>query len=121
MLTSHTEAKKDYWLYLLELDGGYLYIGITSRPNPRIRINEHFLGKGAEWTKLHEPVRVLSLKKLGYMTKQEAEALEENATQRFMDIYGYNKIRGGSRNFSGNYVKFQEKYLQTNVLHSHWA
>lgn len=121
MLASLKASKQRYWLYMLELEGGYFYIGITSRHNPQVRINEHFLGDGAAWTKLHEPVRVLSLKDLGYKTRYEAEDVEEIETQKAMDIFGYNNVRGGPLSYSGNYVKYKNKYLQTSVLNSHWV
>ena len=45
--------------YVLELEGDNYYVGLTSNL-PR-RIKEHFSGKGAQWTKIHPPRKVLSV------------------------------------------------------------
>ena len=47
-------------VYVLELEDEYYYVGWSSDPSTRIA--EHFLARGgALWTKLHTPVRVLSV------------------------------------------------------------
>ena len=121
MISTTKQKQANYWLYMLELSGGYFYIGITAKSNPQLRIQQHYRGKGAQWTKQHKPFRTLSLKPLGYISKQEAEQIEQKETRKFMQIHGYNNVRGGDLNFSGNYVKFQNRYIQTDVLHSHWV
>ena len=116
-----SSIKKTYWLYLLESEDSYFYVGITANGNPYVRIHDHMSGRGAIWTKKHKPKKVLSLKNIGYITNEEAEAVEENATLKLMDIFGYNNVRGGTHCFSGNYVKYEDRYLQTNLLQSHWV
>ena len=46
-------------MYVLELEKGNYYVGHTK--DLPTRIAQHFLGQGANWTKLHRPLRVLSV------------------------------------------------------------
>ena len=114
-------VKKNYYIYVLELDDSCFYVGITSRHNPMHRIEEHFSGNGAKWSKLHKPIRLLSLIYLGLISEDEAEVIEENTTLKYMKAHGYNHVRGGTLSYSGNYVKYGSKFIQTKVLVSHWA
>ncbi len=118
---SAIEHRKLYYSYVLELENGYYYVGITARSNPLTRIDEHFAGVGAKWTRLHKPVRLLRLTFLGQITEDVAKEHEQGTAQNLMDAYGYNNVRGGAYTYSGNYIKFNNRYLQTNVLTSHWV
>jgi predicted GIY-YIG superfamily endonuclease len=113
--------KNNFYMYMLELEDNCFYIGITSRGKPMVRIDEHFSGNGAVWTKIHKPLVLLSLKSLGKITEEEAKLLENSATLKYMELYGYNRVRGGSFSYSGNYVKFGHRYLRTDSPVSHWA
>jgi len=115
------KLKSIYWLYILQLEDDCFYIGITSRVNPYTRIREHQEGRGATWTKKHTPIKTISLEKLGYLSEIAAKTIEQNVTKEYMKRYSYNKVRGGEYTYSGNYVKFHDKYFQTNVLNSHWV
>ncbi len=63
--------------YVLLLENDKYYVGITS--NYKQRMENHFNGRGSEWTKLHKPIRVIEtfegssenekLKTLFYMKK----------------------------------------------------
>ena len=80
-----------YYLYRLKLKGGYNYIGITKYP--QVRLQQHFDGEGANFTKNHKPQRVIELHRLGNMTYYEAQKIE---TMRTLQIMQYNKrTRGG--------------------------
>lgn len=103
---------KYYYLYLLELTDDSYYIGITALSDPYIRIIQHFEGNGSKWTKIHRPIKVLSLQNIGELTILEARDKEQLATKKFMNIFGYDKVRGGNLTFSGDYVKFKNRYLQ---------
>lgn len=109
-----------YWMYFLVLEGGYYYIGITSR-TPSQRIAEHFAGRGAFWTMIHTPVGKTHVTCLGYVSEREAHEREAAATRAFMRIYGYNKVRGGQYVYSGNYVKYKDRYIPTNLAYDHWS
>ena len=74
-------------VYTLEVEGGNYYVG-CSDDVPR-RIAEHFLGRGALWTRVHRPVKVLEVvagnKELG------------NAkTVPMMCRRGWRTVRGGA-------------------------
>jgi predicted GIY-YIG superfamily endonuclease len=106
---------------MLKLENDCYYIGITGRQNPYIRIREHFSGNGAAWTRLNKPLSVMSIKLLEDISEAEAKAKEEKATTNFIKIFGYNNVRGGSHTYSGNYIKYDGRYLRTHLPVSHWA
>ena len=45
------------YIYILKLKQGKYYVGKTSNPN--FRIESHFNSKGAEWTKMYKPEKLL--------------------------------------------------------------
>ena len=45
------------FVYTLALEDGCYYCGWSA--DPSCRIAQHFLGRGAHWTRVHQPVRVL--------------------------------------------------------------
>ena len=74
-------------VYVLECEADHFYVGWSSDPSARIA--EHFLGRGALWTKLHPPVRVLSVTPGG-------QELEDPTTILTMLQHGWRRTRGGS-------------------------
>jgi putative endonuclease len=55
--------KGDWSLYILECDDGSFYTGISN--DPQKRFEAHRAGKGARYTKLHPPLRILVIEILG--------------------------------------------------------
>lgn len=47
-----------WWLYMIECEGGGVYVGIAKDVQARYR--QHEEGKGAIYTKLRRPVRLLA-------------------------------------------------------------
>jgi putative endonuclease len=47
------------WTYILECSGGYYYVGSTK--NLEARIRQHFLGRGANFTRKNPPLRLAYL------------------------------------------------------------
>ena len=74
-------------VYILELQDESYYVGFSQDPSTRIA--EHFLGRGALWTKMHPPKRVLSVIPGG-------KELEDPTTILTMLQYGWRRTRGGS-------------------------
>ena len=52
-----TEASGAWWLYVLECESGLLYTGIAK--DVAARFEAHVSGKGAMFTRLNRPVRIL--------------------------------------------------------------
>ena len=74
-------------VYTLELEGGNYYVG-WSDDVPR-RIAEHFMGRGAMWTRVYPPVAVLSVVPGG-------KDLENATTIALMCTHSWRKVRGGA-------------------------
>lgn len=53
---------ENWWLYVLECEGGVLYTGIAK--NVDTRFDAHMKGAGAIFTRMNRPVRILARAKL---------------------------------------------------------
>jgi predicted GIY-YIG superfamily endonuclease len=104
--------EKKYWLYVLKLEQGKYYVGVTAR-NVSKRVEEHKHGfMGAKWTKKYKPVKILDKKDLGLMTFEKAEKYETRVTIKYMDKYGVNNVRGGLLTYEGNYKRRFGRYFE---------
>lgn len=81
------------WFYVLELTGGHYYIGISSDIVNRTRQHQH--GKGAVWTRLHPPIRVLFQREHDVENDTAAEKIENEMTVKLMVEHGWRLVRGG--------------------------
>jgi cellular nucleic acid-binding protein len=75
------------YLYVLKLEKGKWYIGRSA--NVEKRFEQHKTGKGARWTQLHTPVKLL------YKRKLVDENDETETTEEYMKKYGVDNVRGG--------------------------
>lgn len=84
-----------WWLYILKLESGKWYVGITSK-TPEARFDEHKLGKrAAYWTMKYKPIEIESYEDLGIVSKEHAEEYENKVTRSLMKERGLNNVRGG--------------------------
>ena len=74
------------FVYSLALEDGCFYCGWSA--DPSCRIAQHFLGRGALWTMLHKPVRVLSV-------LPGTKELEKVTTIALMVQHTWQRVRGG--------------------------
>ncbi len=97
------QTKKQFWLYVLTLEEGKHYVGITTQ-TPQKRFEEHLRGvRYAYWTIKYRPLDILYSEDLGLTTKKEAEAYENKVVRKYMKERGYNNARGGN-------LKDEEEY-----------
>ena len=89
----NAQTPVDIYLYVLELSNGCYYVGLTA--DIKKRIDEHFNGKGAEWTRLNTPLRLMYAIDTGTQNAREAEIIESEATVILMLKHGISKVRGG--------------------------
>jgi hypothetical protein len=73
-------------VYTLKLEQGRYYVGWTQ--SLEVRIAQHFLGRGADWTRLFKPLEVIAV-------SQGGQDLEEAQTIAMMARYGWRFVRGG--------------------------
>lgn len=85
-----------YTLYALLLENDYYYVGMTSYKDPMRRFQQHLDGKGAKWTKLHKPLRIIETRYLGYISESECARLETDMAIEYMTAYGHRQVRGGA-------------------------
>ena len=97
--------KKHYWIYVLELNDGKYYVGITTQRNADGRIDQHRHGfYSAQWVKKYGYKGTKQVHDLGLTTHAEAEIVETRLTFDMMKQYGVDNVRGGRANYSGRYV-----------------
>lgn len=88
------QSKENWWfMYILEIDDG-LYVGITSR-NPLERWIEHINGHGATVMKTNKFLSVLEVDLLGFISRQQAEGIENEVTHHLKKVYGERFVTGG--------------------------
>ena len=105
-----------WFLYLLELEGGHYYVGITT--NPQRRMEQHSSGKGANFTGRFKPLKMLTYKYIGKCTQREAERYEDALTLEMISVFGNTRVKGGrffryktkQETYARNYAKVSEKY-----------
>lgn len=89
------QNKKQWWLYILTLENGKWYVGITSK-TPEERFTEHKLGKrAAYWTMKYKPLNIELVEDLGVVRRSHAEVYENKITRKLMKERGINNVRGG--------------------------
>lgn len=104
---------KHYWLYVLRLEQGKYYVGITSKKDPQRRIMEHMNGfYTAQWVKKYKPLEAVEVLDIGNITKAEADRLELQRTLQYMKKWGYQNVRGGKLNYSGKYRKIGNRFFR---------
>lgn len=76
-------------VYILLCEGNYYYIGKTSN-DPHARIQDHFQGRGAVWTRLHKPIKIVKI------IPDCIDEDEDKFTKMMMKQFGIEKVRGGA-------------------------
>lgn len=81
------------YLYAIECEGGWYYIGQTANLDKRFRVHRN--GKGSWVTREYPPLGIVETRELGVMTTSEAMLFENDLTLEYMGRYGVDKVRGG--------------------------
>ena len=76
--------------YVLELNNGNWYIGVSEHLNTRL--SQHMSGNGSRWSKMHGVKRLEAVKVLDSYNN----TWEDATTLQYMQKYGYKCVRGGS-------------------------
>ncbi len=84
---------RGYYLYVLQLEEGKYYVGLSHNVNKRFE--KHKNGQGAKWTKKYAPIRIVSSEKTDFYSYLEAGILENKKTIELMNKYGKENVRGG--------------------------
>src|SRR6185312_14136944 len=75
-------------LYVLKLEEGKYYVGITNDINKRY--NQHLSDIGSEWTKKYKVIGLEYTKELTHVLDEDMEV------KKLMMIYGHENVRGGT-------------------------
>lgn len=96
-------------LYVLELEHGCFYVGQSA--SPEVRLDAHLKGKGAAWTKLHRPVKLVERRPAESKDWKHAEEIENQFTLMMMRKHGWQRVRGGF------WTNTSDELTRKNLLH----
>lgn len=88
-------AIRNWTLYVVKLQGGYYYVGITSRKDYMRRIRQHGGRTGARVNKGKIVEEIVELQHLGRMTGLQAGRIENDTMLEYRKKFGARKVRGG--------------------------
>jgi predicted GIY-YIG superfamily endonuclease len=88
-----TRALQPVSLYALELEHACWYVGMSF--NPEKRFSKHVKGKGAAWTRLHKPLRIVEVRLTEFFDQDDVARLEDDMTIEYALKYGKDSVRGG--------------------------
>lgn len=86
---------REWKLYVLLLEHGRYYVGITSYKTIDTRYAQHINGEGAMWTKLYKPISVVETYTIGRTQENKARQEETRVTIDYIEKYGLEMVRGG--------------------------
>lgn len=80
------------WVYVLKLEEDKFYVGKSSSSHWANRCSEHFNSKGAKFTKLYKPEKLIEL----YLVDSDYDAyeLELDLTLLYLKLYNTSDVRG---------------------------
>lgn len=107
---------KPFYIYVLELENGYYYIG-QSR-NPEKRFKNHLTGSGAKWTKIHKPIKIIETRKTEALVESEAQIMEDEVTIEYAIKHCADKVRGGGYS-QVDYVRWSQEVIDAEKMCSH--
>lgn len=82
-----------YYLYVLELEQGKYYVGLSH--DVKKRFKRHKQGEGAKWTQIYKPVKITLCQSTGFSSYEKAGPIEDDKTLELMEKYGRQNVRGG--------------------------
>ena len=87
------KKRRCWWVYVLRLDGGYYYVGISRDVDKRFQ--RHLSGKGSVFTRRHKPVEVVERFSCENATEAEASVIEMKKVADYAMKFGFNFVSGG--------------------------
>jgi len=94
---NNTIKKRDkefgIYLYILTLQNGKYYVGITS--NPKQRFNQHRNGESTYFVKNNLPIINIEQKLLRTSDRKQAEKIETKTACKLMKKHGIENVTGG--------------------------
>lgn len=85
---------RQWTLYILKLQQGKYYVGITSQ-TPEERFQEHLHGRKSYWTEAYPPLEILQTVSLGELDFESAKQYENRVVRKVIKEKGINNVRGG--------------------------
>lgn len=95
------------WVYVLKLEENKFYVGKSSSSHWANRCSEHFNSKGAKFTKLYKPEKLIEL----YLVDSDYDAyeLELDLTLLYLKLYNTSDVRGSICCSTDNSPEYQSQ------------
>ncbi|MGE4289416.1 MAG: GIY-YIG nuclease family protein [Salinivirgaceae bacterium] len=93
MLVKRTKFNSEIFLYVLALQNGKYYVGITK--NLRERFKKHSTGITCDFVKVNLPVEWYKVKLLKTSERSKALAIETKKTLKLIRKHGFENVYGG--------------------------
>lgn len=94
---------KHWTLYVLSLEQGKYYVGITTQ-TPEARFLEHLHGRKTYWTARYKPIEIIQKVSLGGLDEEASKQYENRVTRKYMKEKGINNVRGGDITMSSDLI-----------------
>jgi len=113
-----TTSNFEWHVYVLELEDGYWYVGISTSVGRRFmehcdRSPKRFKRKYPPFTLLHMPINIVEDIPLGTCVDKEAAKFEKRKTVEVAAKYGYEFVAGGGYKAGGSRLRRAvESYLR---------
>lgn len=95
LCTAERLKKPDGWVYVLACVGDRFYVGFTK--HLATRLEQHFSGEGAEFTKRYEPLRLVE-KFPAFDEKHEYAIFKQ-----YVAMYGLSRVGGWNKILAGKF------------------
>lgn len=101
-----------YTVYVLRLQKGKFYVGLTPSWRLSLRESEHTHGVGAKWTTRYPPIELMDTWE--FNTKREGGLFEIKKTEEYLHLHGIDSTRGGLCNYGkeGGYKYWVRRHLR---------
>ena len=97
--------KRRWYLYILLLEQGKWFVGIS--PDPKRRYHQHVSGRGGtKWTRIYKPVRMDKVIDLKTANPYIAQYYEEMMTKKLEARFGRVNVRGGDKMDINQYIRW---------------
>lgn len=93
---THLVPQDYYYIYTLLLEHDMIYVGQTTCFIQRLKQHIAATGAGALVTKKHRVLDVLDVTPIGWLTKEQAEEVENFCTMELIVRFGEKHVRGGT-------------------------